>query len=98
MVKTGRADLQPSPKNHGVAYRPPRSISSFVAGFKSAATKRINEFRKMPESPVWQSRFYDHIIRNNDEYIRIEKYIMKNPQNWDGKLMSRCVLVLFMTK
>lgn len=74
----GCADVQ----FHGIAYRPPKSISSFVAGFKSAATKRINEYRKMPKSPVWQSRFHDHIIRNNDEFIRIEKYILENPQNW----------------
>ncbi len=74
----GRADQ----RYHGIAYRPPKSISSFIAGFKSAATKRINEYRKMPKSPVWQSRFYDHIIRNDDEYRRIEKYIMENPQKW----------------
>jgi len=71
------------PKSNGIAYRPPKSISSFVAGFKSAATKRINEYRKMPRSPVWQSRFYDHIIRNDDEYIRIKKYILENPKNWN---------------
>jgi putative transposase len=79
-LQHGRADL---PISHGIAYRPPKSISSFVAGFKSSATKRINEYRKMPKSPVWQSRFYDRIIRNDDEYFRIEKYILENPQHWD---------------
>ena len=89
----GRANLQQPPKpiqgqteppqSHGVAYRAPKSISSFVAGFKSAATKRINEFRKMPKSPVWQTRFHDHIIQDKNEYIRIKKYILENPQNWD---------------
>lgn len=38
----GRASLQ---KKYGIAYRPPKSISSFVAGFKSSSTKRINECR-----------------------------------------------------
>lgn len=91
----GRADLQQIgriehthgrayiPQSHGVAYRPPKSISSFVAGFKSAATKRINEYRKMPRSPVWQHRFHDHIIRSETEYDRIKKYILENPENWD---------------
>ncbi|MCX6257619.1 MAG: transposase, partial [Bacteroidia bacterium] len=37
----GRASLQPT----GIAYRPPKSVSSFVAGFKSVTTKRINELR-----------------------------------------------------
>jgi putative transposase len=71
------------PQSHGVAFRLPKSISSFVAGFKSVATKRINEFREMPKSPVWQSRFYDRIIRNDAEYNRIKKYILDNPQKWD---------------
>lgn len=70
-------------KNHGIAYRTPKSISSFVAGFKSSATKRINEYRNTPKLLIWQSRFYDHIIRNQDEYIRIKQYIETNTRNWE---------------
>ena len=73
-----RAYLQ----QQGVAYRPPKSISSFVAGFKSAATKRINEHRHTPGAPVWQTRFHDHIIRNEQEYERITAYIANNPAQW----------------
>ena len=69
--------------NHGVAYRSPKSISSFVAGFKSAATTRINQYRNRPKLPVWQTRFHDHIIRNEQEYIRITTYIEHNPSKWD---------------
>jgi len=76
------------PTNTGVAYRSPKSISSFMAGFKSAATKRINEYRKDarpcdPTGPVWQTRFHDHIIRNDEEYQRIYNYIESNIQNWE---------------
>jgi REP element-mobilizing transposase RayT len=67
----------------GVAYRSPKSISSFVAGFKASATKRINKYRTSPGEPVWQSRFYDHIIQNKDEYLRIRQYIKDNPANWE---------------
>jgi REP element-mobilizing transposase RayT len=70
----GRASVPP--------YRSPKSISSFVAGFKSSATKHINQYREMPGSRVWQSRFHDHIIRNNAEYQRIRVYIENNPKNW----------------
>lgn len=31
---------------------------------------------------VWQKRYWDHIIRNNDEYDRIRLYINNNPLNW----------------
>ncbi|MBV6519496.1 MAG: transposase [Candidatus Brocadia sp.] len=79
----GRASLQMH-TNTGIAHRSPRSISSFVAGFKSSATKRINEFRNTPKIPVWQSRFHDHIIRNVDEYHRIADYIRTNPEKWEN--------------
>ncbi|MCR4293222.1 MAG: hypothetical protein NUV76_10150 [Candidatus Kuenenia sp.] len=86
-VKThGRASLQtpPLPRHTGISHRLPRSISSFVAGFKSSATKRINEFRNTPKIPVWQSRFNDHIIRNEDEYHLIANYIRTNPEKWEN--------------
>jgi len=41
---TGRSPLPRGPK--------PKSLGSFVAGFKSIITKRINEFRKIPGSSV----------------------------------------------
>lgn len=67
----------------GVAYRPPRSISSFMGGFKSSATKKINEYRKTPKLPVWQSRFHDHLIRNFEEYRAIYLYILNNVKRWN---------------
>jgi len=33
--------------------------------------------------PVWQSRFHDHIIRNDIEYKRIFNYIETNIENWE---------------
>jgi hypothetical protein len=32
---------------------------------------------------VWQSRFHDRVIRNNEEYIRIQEYVRNNPLNWE---------------
>jgi len=81
----GRASLLQqsyTAKKHGIAYRSPKSISSFVACFKSAVTKKINQFRHTPNKPVWQPRFYDHIIRNDEEYQRIWDYIIDNPVKW----------------
>ena len=67
---------------HAIPYREPKSISSFVAGFKSIVTKRINELRNTPAQPVWQSRFHDHVIRNDADYYRIASYIATNVANW----------------
>ncbi len=62
--------------------REPRSLSSFVAGFKSAVTKRINMTRNAPHRPVWQSRFHDHIVRSDADLTRIRMYIANNPLHW----------------
>jgi len=60
----------------------PQSIGSFLAGFKSIATKRINEIRQTPSAPVWQRNYYERIVRDEIEFDRIREYIIDNPANW----------------
>jgi len=38
--------------------------------------------RKMHADFAWQTRFHDHIIRNDAEYERIKNYIVNNPIQW----------------
>jgi putative transposase len=64
-------------------YRPPRSLGSLVAGFKSAATKRINEMRGTLGVPVWQRNYYERVIRNDEELDRVRQYIVDNPAHWE---------------
>lgn len=32
---------------------------------------------------IWQRSFYDHIVRNEDDYLNICEYIETNPLKWD---------------
>ena len=32
---------------------------------------------------LWQKSFHDHIIRNEEEYLRICQYIDENPTKWE---------------
>jgi len=73
---TGRSPLRNGPKN--------KSLSSFIAGYKSAVTKQINIIRKTPGTPVWQRNYYEHIIGNETELLRIRQYIANNPINWEN--------------
>ena len=59
----------------------PGSVSTIIRSYKSECTKYIRN--NIDSYFSWQSRFHDHIIRNQDEYIRIENYIVNNPKNWD---------------
>ena len=71
----GRAPLPPG--------RAPRSLGSFVAGFKAAATSSINRIRRMPGTPVWQRNYYEHIVRHPHELDAFRDYIRTNPARWD---------------
>lgn len=57
-------------------------LSEFVRAFKSFSSRRINEFRKTNHNQTWQPRFYDHIIKSDNELDRIRNYIINNPANW----------------
>ncbi|MFN5912272.1 MAG: transposase [Bacteroidota bacterium] len=58
------------------------SISTIVRSYKSAVTKHAN---RLGFDFQWQSRFYDHIIRNNESFERITTYILNNPKEWQQK-------------
>ena len=57
-------------------------------------TKRVNEripfiistlkrfINKECKEKIWQRNYYEHIIRNEKEYLNIIKYINNNPYNW----------------
>lgn len=79
-----RVPLQESPQAKRPPARRAQSISSFVAGFKSAATSRINRLRETPQRPVWQANFFEHIVRDNRSLQAIREYIFTNPPRWDS--------------
>lgn len=58
----------------------PKSLSSFVAGFKSSVTKRIRD--ELNETGIWQRNYHDRNIRDDKELNAIRDYIESNPGNW----------------
>lgn len=72
----------------GIAYRRPRSLSSFISGFKSATTKQINIQRDAAGTPTWQRNYYDHIIRNDKSLQYIRQYIQNNPATWQDDQLN----------
>ena len=50
-------------------------VSRLVSTFKRFCNKEYGE-------NIWQSHFHDHIIRNQDDYDEIAKYIRDNPKRW----------------
>lgn len=56
------------------------SVSSIIGSYKAAVTKHANRLKLQFG---WQSRFHDHIIRNDGEFQRIANYIEMNVDNWN---------------
>jgi REP element-mobilizing transposase RayT len=57
----------------------PGSISTIIRSYKSAVTKNA---RSIQSDFSWQTRFHDHLIRDDKEYQKIANYIVENPLNW----------------
>ena len=49
--------------------------------------KRINEIRQLPGIPVWQRNYYEHVIRNEDDYRQIAEYVIDNPRRWEEDVL-----------
>ena len=61
----------------------PYPLSEIIRGFKTFSARRINEYQNTRGKAFWQSRFFDHIIRNREELKRIRQYIIENPLKWE---------------
>jgi putative transposase len=60
------------------------SLSVIVSQFKANVTKTVHARRgewhpNAAPVRVWQGRFYDHIIRDEDELNRVRRYTVENP-------------------
>ena len=61
-------------ENSGSAARSP-TVSTIINQLKGFITKQVGY-------SIWQISFYDHIIRNDEEYRLVWDYIDANPINW----------------
>ena len=64
-----------SVENNGRILSAP-TISTIIGQLKRCVTKQIG-------FSLWQKSFFDHIIRNENEYKKIWSYIHQNPLKWE---------------
>jgi REP element-mobilizing transposase RayT len=57
------------------------TLGQIINQFKGSVKRWANKNNYSNFS--WQSRFYDHIIRNEKELYNIRKYIEQNPLKWN---------------
>ncbi len=54
---------------------PRKDITVLASQIKGTVTKKIGE-------SVWQKSFFDHVIRNDNDYFETARYILNNPIKW----------------
>jgi REP element-mobilizing transposase RayT len=68
------------PTEHDKNIKKPANIGIVINQYKRICTIRIRTSN--PGISIWQPRFHDHIIRDENELNRIRQYIIDNPVNW----------------
>ena len=61
---------------------PSPTIGTVIGWYKYQVTKQINSFTKTNGEKLFQRSYYDHVIRNQQDYDDIWQYIENNPAKW----------------
>ena len=71
-------EITPTGKTLGDMMDAFKSITSvkYIRGVKTKNWKRFN-------GRLWQRNYWEHIIRNEQSFYHISKYISNNPRKWD---------------
>lgn len=62
------------------------SVSAIVRTLKAQTTIRIKKMGS--QGRIWQASFHDHIVRNEEDLLRVREYIQNNPLKWDLDCMN----------
>jgi len=63
----------------GASPRP--TITDIVCAYKSLTTKECK--RIQPIAKLFQTSFFEHVIRGQKDYDEIAQYILNNPKQWE---------------
>ncbi|HZW03109.1 MAG TPA: transposase [Anaerolineaceae bacterium] len=66
----------------GKAHEQAPTLGQIIGFFKYQTTKQINQTTATPGQRIWQRGYYEHIIRDERDYIAIWEYIQNNPLTW----------------
>ena len=57
------------------------TLGTVIGNYKAAVSREIHQID--PNQIVWQARYYDHVIRNQQDYEAVWRYIDENPLKWE---------------
>ena len=68
---------------------PSPTLHQILGTFKSVTTIEINRLQGTSGQKIWQRSAYEHIVRNEADFITTAKYIAENPARWVEKYRIR---------
>ncbi|MBX2992965.1 MAG: hypothetical protein KF749_17575 [Bacteroidetes bacterium] len=76
-------ELQPAPRQRQFGKPVKGSLSTIIGAYKSGVTIKVQNAGLQFKEPLWQSRFYDHVIRYDVDFFMVQQYISPNPVMWE---------------
>jgi len=67
------------PNHVHLLFTPHVSVSKLLGSLKGASAKRSNLLLSRTGQPFWQDESYDRLVRDGEEFRRIQRYIEHNP-------------------
>jgi REP element-mobilizing transposase RayT len=61
----------------------PNSLGAILQNFKSVSKRKVNQAAGCSGSKIWQRDYYERIIRDEPELLRIRRFIHDNPLHWE---------------
>jgi len=59
------------------------TIPTIVRAFKAAVTRIAREQTGFSGGEIWQRNYFEHVLRNGQEYADASRYILENPKKWE---------------
>ena len=71
-------------EHHPEGFRKPveGSVPTIIRSYKSAVTKRVRETLQGKTMDVWQSNYFERVLRDGKEFGDASRYILENPLRW----------------
>ena len=67
--------------NDAAGASPRPTITDVICAYKSLTTRECKKIKVIDK--VFQTSFYEHVIRGQDDYAEIAEYIANNPKRWE---------------
>ena len=67
----------------------PGSVPTMVRSYKSSVTKRVRDIIGDRAMHVWQSNYFERVLRNGEEFSKALRYILENPLMWHLDIENR---------